>query len=292
MKQRSTFTSCAIAAAVLTLAILLAAPAPGLGQNPYPLAPSGLGNGSSAMPQVLQNVRYDQRLGDTIPLDTPFKDETGANVTLRQYFGQKPVLLTLVYYRCPMLCDELLHGFTGALETMDFTAGDQFNVVTVSFNPREGPADAMQKKAGIMRDYRRPAAAAGWHFLTGTQSSIDALSRSVGFHYVYDPQTQQYAHATGVVLLTPDGRISQYYFGIEFAPRDMHLGIVQASHQRIGTVVDQILLYCYHYDPRTGKYGAIVFNIMRLLAGVVMVLVFGYIGLMLWCDRRRSHALS
>src|SRR5689334_11584459 len=239
-------------------------------------------------PSILDQVGLDQRLNQQVPLDLAFNDESGQAVQLQQYFGQKPVILMLVYYQCPMLCTQVLNGFSGAMVGIRrFDIGREFNVITVSIDPRETPQDAAAAKKRYIQRYRRPTAEAGWHFLTGKKDQIDALAQSLGFRYAWDPEIQQYAHASGIMLLTPSGRISQYYYGIEYAPRDIQLGLIEASKGKIGNVVDQVLLYCYHYDPRQGKYGAAIFNVLRLTA-LATVMALG--GFMLIMFRRDSLA--
>ena len=225
-------------------------------------------------PALLNDVSIEQNLNAQVPLDLAFKDENGRDVRLRDYFGQKPVVLALVYYDCPMLCTEVLNGMTSAFRVLKFDVGKEFNVVTVSFDPKEGPQLAAAKKKTYLGRYDRPGAENGWHFLTGQPNSIQALTKAVGFHYQWDPQTQQYAHATAIMVLTPQGKVAQYFYGVEYSPRDLRLGLIQASHNKIGTLVDQVLLYCYHYDPRSGKYGAIVSRIMSI-AGAITVFVLG-----------------
>jgi protein SCO1/2 len=239
-------------------------------------------------PSILDQVGLDQRLNQQVPLELAFNDESGQAIQLQQYFGQKPVLLMLVYYQCPMLCTQVLNGFTGAMNgIVRFNIGREFNVVTVSIDPRDKPEDAATAKKRYLQRYRRAGAAEGWHFLTGKKDQIDALAQAVGFRYAWDPEIQQYAHASGIMLLTPQGRVAQYYYGIEYAPRDIQLGLIEASKGKIGSVVDQILLYCYHYDPRQGKYGAAIFNVLRLSA-LATVLALG--GFMLIMFRRDSLA--
>jgi protein SCO1/2 len=224
-------------------------------------------------PPGLKHVGIEQHLNQQIPPNLLFRDETGKPVELGEYFGRKPLILNLVYYRCPMLCGEVLSGLESALRILKFDVGREFDVLTVSFDPKETPEMAAAKKAELLKRYGRPGAAAGWHFLTGTQTSIDALTQSAGFEYEYDPKTQQFAHATAILILTPQGRIAQYYYGIEFAPRDLRLGLVQASENKIGTLADQVLLYCYHYDPDQGKYGAIISRILKLAAVATIALL-------------------
>jgi protein SCO1/2 len=240
-------------------------------------------------PQILNEIGIDQKLNGQVPLDLPFKDEYGKDVKLGDYFGKKPVVLALVYYECPMLCTETLNGMVSAFKVLNFDVGKEFEVVTVSFDPKEGPDLALKKKQAYVHQYGRPGADQGWHFLTGPQSSIAALTKAVGFRYAWDNQTQQYAHATGLMVLTPQGRIAQYYYGVEFSPRDLRLGLVEASQEHIGTVVDQVLLYCYHYDPRTGKYGAVITRVLQV-AGVLTILVLGgFMVLMFKIEPRRER---
>ena len=230
---------------------------------------------ANVRPPGLKNVGIEQHLDEQIPLDLTFRDETGKTVRLGDYFGQKPVVLSLVYYRCPMLCSEVLSGMASALRILKFDIGKDFNVLTVSFDPHDTPEIATAKKAEYIKRYGRDGAAGGWHFLTGDQESIDALTKAVGFQYEYDPKTGQFAHTTAIMVLTPKGKIAQYYYGVEYAPKDLRLGLVQASHEKIGTVVDEVLLYCYHYDPATGKYGAVISRILKLAGGATILLLGG-----------------
>jgi protein SCO1/2 len=217
---------------------------------------------------------FDQRLGESVPLDLAFTDEDGRAVKLADYFGKKPVVLSLVYYECPMLCTISLNGLAGALEVLSFVPGQEFEVVTVSFDPEETAALAAAKKKAYMARYRRPEAHAGWHFLTGPKESIEALTRAVGFRYVWDEATRQFAHPAGLLVLTPEGRISHYLFGVEYAPKDLRLALVDAAGGTIGNPVDQLLLYCYQYDPQTGRYSASILNLVRL-GGVLTILGLG-----------------
>lgn len=231
-------------------------------------------------PQILSKVGIDQNLNQQVPLDLAFKDETGRDVKLGDYFGSKPVILSLVYYECPMLCTETLNGMVSAFKVLKFEPGKEFNVVTVSFDPRETPKLAAEKKKNYLRQYGRPGAEQGWHFLTGSQASVDALTKAVGFHYAWDHTTQQFAHATAIMLLTPDGKLAQYYYGVEYSPRDLRLGIVEASKGKTGTLVDQVMLYCFHYDPRSGKYGAVVTRVLQVSGVATIVLLGGFMFLM------------
>lgn len=222
-------------------------------------------------PPGLKHVGIEQNLNQQIPPDLEFRDETGKVVHLSDYFGKKPLILSLVYYRCPMLCSEVLSGLESSLRVLKFNVGQEFDVLTVSFDPHDTPAVATAKKADILNRYGRPGAAQGWHFLTGPQPSIDALTKAAGFEYEYDPKSGQFAHATAIMVLTPTGKIAQYYYGVEFAPKDLRLGLVQASQEKIGNLVDEVLLYCYHYDPDTGKYGPIVSRVLKLAAGATIL---------------------
>lgn len=236
-----------------------------------------------------RDVKFDQRLDEQVPLNTQFRDETGTTVALSNYFNHKPVILALVYYQFPMLCNQVLNGLVGSLKALSFDAGKEFEVVVVSFNPREREDLAAAKKETYVHDYARTNAAQGWHFLTGDPKPIAALTQAVGFHYVYDPMLNQYAHASGVVVLTPKGRIARYFYGIEYSPRDLRFGLIEAAEERIGTPVDQILLLCYHYDPKTGKYGAAVVNSLRLGGALTLLCL---VGLLLALNRRAKHNSS
>jgi protein SCO1/2 len=229
---------------------------------------------ANVRPPGLQNVGIEQHLDEQIPADLSFRDETGKPVRLGDYFGKKPMILNLVYYNCPMLCGEVLSGLEGALRVLKFDVGKEFDVLTVSFDPRETPDMATKKKAEFLKRYGRAGAAEGWHFLTGPQESIDELTKAAGFQYQYDPKTGQFAHATAIMILTPEGKIAQYYYGVDYAPKDLRLGLIQASENKIGTLADQVLLYCYHYDPTTGKYGAIISRVLKL-AGIATLLGLG-----------------
>ena len=238
-------------------------------------------------PPGLEGVGIDQRLNEEVPLDLTFKDEQGKTVRLADYFHDgRPVILNLVYYQCPMLCTEVLNGLTAALKVIRFEPGKQFEIVTLSIDPRETPQLAANKKEMYLKRLGNPNAAQGWHFLTGEQSQIKALADAIGWHYQYDPKLDQFAHAAGIVLVTPQGKIAQYYYGVEYSAKDMRLGIVEASQNKIGSLADEVLLYCYHYDPRTGRYGATIINIMRL-AGITTVLVLG--GALVLLFRSEKH---
>ncbi len=232
-------------------------------------------------PPLLQNVGIAQHLDAQIPADLTFVDDSGKPVKLGGYFGRKPLILNLVYFNCTMLCGQELAGLASAMRLIKFDVGNEFDVITVSFDPRETPAMAAAKKNDYVARYGRANAASGWHFLTGQAPAIDALTKAVGFQYQYDSRTNQYAHATAIVVLTPQGRISRYLYGVDFPPKDLRLALVEASQEKIGNPVDAVLLYCYHYNPQTGKYGAVISNILRL-AGAVTILIIGGMLLILW----------
>lgn len=229
----------------------------------------------TSRPAVLRDVGIDQKLNTQVPLDLEFRDESGRKVRLSEYFDDKPVILTLVYYRCPMLCTLSLNGLVKTMRPLGFTAGKEFTILTISFDPREGPELAAEKKANYLKSYDRPEAAQGWYFLVGDEESIRRLAETVGFRYAYDEATDQFAHASGLILLTPRGRISKYFYGIEYSSNDLRLGLTEASQNKIGSLAEQILLFCYHYDPTTGKYGLAITNIIRLL-GLMTLLALGW----------------
>lgn len=240
-----------------------------------PMSGGIMGAPTNQKPVNLQFVGIDQHLNANVPVDLEFTDELGNPVRLADYFGHgRPVILNLGYYQCPMLCSELLEGLVGSMKALTFNVGKDFDVVTVSFDPRETTEMAAAKKRDIMKRYGRAGADQGWHFLTGKADQINALTKAVGFQYQFDPKTEQYAHAAAIVMLTPDHMISGYFYGVEFSPKDLRLGLVQASQNKIGDIGDQVLLYCYHYDPRSGKYGAIVSNILKL-GGLATILILG-----------------
>jgi protein SCO1 len=228
-----------------------------------------------ALPGALQGVGIDQKLDEQVPLNLRFRDEFGRTVPLSTYFqSKKPVILAPVYYRCPMLCTQILNGLESALKAVSFDPGKEFEVVAFSFDPKDTPELAASKKQMYLRRYGRAGTANGWHFLTGDEANIKPLMDAVGFHYKYDPKTDQYAHASGIMVLTPEGHLSRYFYGVEYSARDLRLGLVEASRNKIGNPADELLLFCYHYDPATGKYGAVAMNMVRF-AGAAFVLVCG-----------------
>lgn len=246
--------------------------------------------GEDRRPPILRNVRIDQRLGQPVPLDAIFQDESARPARLEQYFGRKPVILVLAYYNCPMLCTQVFNGLVSALRVLAFDVGREFEIVAVSFDPRDRPRDAAAKKKAYVDAYGRRGAAAGWHFLTGGPAAIERLTQAVGFRYTYDQDLGQFAHASGIFVLTPEGKLSRYFYGIEYAPRDLRLALVEASSNRIGTPVDRILLYCYHYDPKIGRYGAAVMNMVRLSGVGAVLALTAFLWAMGRRDRRRDAA--
>jgi len=240
---------------------------------------------ANTRPPRLENVGITQHLDGQVPPDLIFRDETGKTVNLGNYFGRKPLILNLVYYNCTMLCGEALAGLSSAMRLIKFDVGNEFDVVTVSFDPRETPEMAAAKKRDYVGRYGRANAAAGWHFLTGPPESIDALSKAVGFQYQFDAKSNQFAHATAIMVLTPQGRLSRYFYGVDFPPKDLRMGLVEASQGKIGNAVDAVLLYCYHYNPESGKYGAMVGNILRLAAAATILLLGGLLFILWRLDR-------
>jgi protein SCO1 len=240
---------------------------------------------ANTRPPRLENVGIEQHLDAQVAPDLTFRDETGKTVKLGDYFGSKPLILNLVYYNCTMLCGEALAGLSSAMRLVKFDVGKEFDVITVSFDPRETPEMAAAKKVDYVKRYGRPNAAAGWHFLTGQAEAINALTKTVGFQYQYDEKTNQYAHATAIMVLTPQGRISRYFYGVDFPPKDLRMGLVEASEGKIGNAVDAVLLYCYHYNPESGKYGAMVGNILRLAAAATILLLGGLLFILWRLDR-------
>lgn len=257
----------------------------------FALASTGLGQASGpplpdGRPPILRDVGIEQRLGRPLPLDAIFQDESGRAVRLGQYFEKRPVILVLAYYDCPMLCTEVLNGLLSSLRTLSFDPGKDFEIVTISFDPREKPTDAAAKKKAYVDAYHRPGAAGAWHFLTGGSGSIERVTSAVGFRYKYDESRGQFAHAAAIYIATPEGVLSRYFYGIDYAPRDLRLGLIEASQHRIGNPVDQILLYCYHYDPKVGRYGAVVMNMVRV-GGVAVVLILSTFLFVMWRRERR-----
>ncbi|HEX8247734.1 MAG TPA: SCO family protein [Pyrinomonadaceae bacterium] len=295
MKKSSAFLAVLRLKLLLSFCILaFAAFAYGQGQHynsplysPRTYDPAQTQTTSNGLPKTLQEVGIEQKLNEPLPLDTEFKDENGNAVKLGEYFGKgRPVILALVYYECPMLCNEVLNGLTGSLKGNSLDAGKDFDVVAISFDARENdkPDLAKNKKAGYMRRYERAGTENGWHFLTGTQSAIDTVTEAVGFTYQWDERSQQFAHMGGIMIATPEGKLARYFYGIDYAPLDLKLGLMESAQNKIGTKVDQLMLYCYHYDPSTGSYGFAILRAMRLAA----VLTLLGIGTMLFVFWRRN----
>ena len=284
--MRSSYQLKPLTLAVATLLLLVASAAAQAMRGGGIMAPP-----ASQRPPGLDNVGIEQHLNEQIPPELGFRDETGQTVRLKDYFGKKPIILNLAYFNCQMLCPEVLSGLTVALRGLKFNVGREFEILTISFDPRETPEMAAEKKQQYLARYGRKGVEQGWHFLTGQQDAIAALTKAVGFQYQYDPKTQQFAHTTAIILLTPQGKIAQYYYGVEYSPKDLRLGLVEASQNKIGNLADAILLYCYHYDPATGRYGAVIMRVLRLAAVATMIFLGGFIVLMLRRDSfHAAHA--
>jgi protein SCO1/2 len=239
-------------------------------------------------PTPLSHVTIEQKLNSQLPLDAPFRDEKGNTIPLGAYFGKRPVVLALVYYQCPMLCTQILNGMVRAAKTLTFTPGKDYDVVAISFDARETPKDAAEKKAVYMKDYGHPETADGWHFLTGSPDSIKRVTEAVGFRYVWDVHTAQFAHASAIYVLTPQGRLSRYFYGIDYSPKDMRLGLVEASQNKIGNPVDQILLFCYHFDPHSAKYTPFALGILRVAGAATVLTLGGFVFIMLRRENRQK----
>jgi protein SCO1/2 len=252
----------------------------------------GVAWADSSLSAPVRDVGIDQRLNEQVPLDLSFRDERGHIVRLSDFCDGKPIILVLAYYRCPMLCTQVLNGLVDGLRGVPFGAGAQFHVVIVSFDPREGPELAAAKKASYIESYGRPGAESGWHFLTGEQDAIDRLTQAVGFRYVYDPKQDQFAHASGIVVLTPSGKIARYFYGIRFPARDLRLALVEASEGKVGSPVDQILLLCYHYDPASGKYTPAVMGLVRAAGAFTLLLLGAFLGKAWHRDWRKRRNLA
>ena len=247
---------------------------------------------SSQVPAALREIGFDQNLDQRVPLDVTFRDERGATVRLGDYFGKRPVVLVFAYYDCPMLCTQVINGLSSALGVLSLKPGQDFEIVTVSFNPADTPASASAKKAMYLERYKREGAAESWHFLTGDPPSIERLTKAAGFRYVWDATTKQFAHPSGIIVLTPDGRLARYLFGIEYGPRDLRYALVEASDGRVGNAADALLLYCYHYDPMTGRYGFVVMRALRLAGGLTVLALAGFVFVMLRREKRGSARLA
>ncbi len=239
---------------------------------------------ASNVPPQFKDVTFKQRLGDRLPLDVHFKDESGRDVALGEYFGKKPVVLSFVYYQCPMLCTQVMNGISSSLKVLSFTAGKEFDVVLVSFDPRDTPEAANAKKRAHLDHWNVRDTADGWHFLTGDEDAIRRVTSAAGFTYQWDAQSQQFAHVSGLLVANPDGTLSRYFYGVEFSPRDLRLALVDSGNGKVGSVIDELLLYCFQYDPAHGRYGAVFMNMLRLGGVVTVGFIVGFIVLM----RRRE----
>ncbi len=276
---------------LLTLAILLSCPSL-FGQALGPASQASGVNPNSKLPPVLQKVGIDQKLSAQVPLDVPFQNAQGETVTLRQYLdgGNRPVVLSLVYYNCPMLCPRGLDALSNSLGLMTLDPGKDYQVITVSFDPRDTPQTSAHQKQMQVQKLNRNGAEQAWHFLTGSESSIQQLTQSVGFRYQWDPQSKQFAHATALILLTPQGKVSKYFYGIDYSPTDLRLGLVQASGEKIGSFVDPILLFCCEYNPMTGRYDLLISRVLALCAAITVLLLGGLVIFMFRFDRKRKDS--
>ncbi|MCC6989440.1 MAG: SCO family protein [Acidobacteria bacterium] len=277
-----TFTRYVLASAALAVmahvSVLAQGNAPGLRPEAGPP--------SNATPQALQQVKFDQKLDAQLPADATFKDDTGKTVRLGDYFGERPVVLAFVYYECPMLCNQILNGLVSGVGVLDQTVGTDFDVVAISFDARETPTQAAAKKATYLDRYQRPGSERGWHFLTGDEATIKRVTDTAGFQFAWDAASQQFAHASGIIVTTPEGKLSRYLFGIEYPPRDLKFALMESSAGKIGSVVDQVLLYCYHYEPATGSYSLVAMNAVRMGGVVTMVALLGFVAISLRRDNR------
>lgn len=271
------------AAAIVIAAAPVTAQMNGAPSTGYKVEP---GMTSSTVPTALREIGFDQNIDKPIPLDVPFRDETGREVRIGDYFGKRPVVMVFAYYDCPMLCTQVINGLSSALNVLSLQPGKDFEIVTVSFNPKDTPATASAKKAMYLERYKREGAAASWHFLSGDQPSIDRLTKAAGFRYVWDEQTKQFAHPTGVIVLTPQGKLARYLFGIEYGPRDLRYALVEASDGKVGNVSDTLLLYCYHYDPTTGRYGVEIMRALRIVGAATVFGIGAFIVVMIRKERR------
>ncbi len=255
--------------------------------QPPPGADATPMQGAGVRPDIFRDVALDQKLGDSIPLDLTFRDEHGQPVVLRSFFGTRPVILTLVYYQCPMLCTQVLNAVTRSVKLISLNMGEDYEIVTVSIDPTETPVLAEAKHQLYSGMYERAGAVNGWHFLTGDQAQIKQLAAAVGFRYAYDPGSRQFAHPSGIMVLTPEGKLARYFYGISYPSRDLRLGLVEASEGKIGTPVDQVLLYCYHYDPATGKYGLLISRVIQISGGLTILALGALLAFLFRFERQR-----
>jgi protein SCO1 len=264
----------AITAGVCALGLLIAGPGNALAQQPnfFTGFSEPEGPPSDLKPEQLKEVTFKQRLNEPLPLDETFKDEYGRTVRLGQYFNQsRPVVLAFVYYRCPMLCSQVMRGISSSLRALTtMSAGQEFEVVLISFDPRDTPAAALKKKQEHLAQWRAENTSGGWHMLTGDEAAIERVTKAAGFTYQFDPVTGQFAHVSGVLVATPQGKLHRYFYGVEYSPKELRMALVDSGQGKVGSLIDELLLYCYHYDPETGRYGATVMNLVRL-GGVLTV---------------------
>lgn len=272
-----------------TVGVLLLIPALAWAQPSGPISVPPPGPAALETIPMLREVGIDQHLNGSLPLDAPFTNHAGQPVTFRQLLTTRPVVLALVYYECPMLCTQVLNGLEGSLEALAFTIGKEYDLIAVSFDPGETPSMAEEKRKNFLHRYGRKGVESFVHFLTGREESIKQLTSAVGFRYAYDAAIDQYAHPAAITLLTPDGRISRYLYGIEFAPKDLKFGLMDASGGQIGRVTDQMLLFCYSYDPESGRYGFAIMSVIRLAGAATALALVGYI---IWSVRRERHGSS
>ena len=256
---------------------------------------TGSSAGSAAMEAnaslaILNDVGISQNIGEQLPLDLTFRDEDGNDVTLAQLYRGKPIILSLVYFECPMLCTEVLNGLNRSLRPLEFSVGDDFDMISISFDPRETPALASEKKYQYVTSYNRDNASDGWHFLTGDAESIEAVTEAVGFRYTYDDAAEQFAHGSAIMVTTPKGVVSHYFFGIEYPTNDIRLALIEASDEKLGSVYDQVMLYCFHYDPQTGKYGVVIMNVLRVSGLATVALMRTFMFVMIRRDRKKKAA--
>ncbi len=284
------FASAAAAFAAVAVTLIAAPAAAQMTGTPVAGYLTAPGVSSSSMPTALREIGFDQNIDQKLPLDATFRDESGQTVTLGSYYGKRPVLLAFIYYECPMLCTQVLNAMTATISTMSLDAGKDFELVLVGIDPRETPAQAAAKKTEYLRRYKREGAEAGWHFLTGDEPQIQRVAKAAGFRYAWDEQTQQYAHPTGIIVTTTDGRLARYLFGIEYGARDLNLSLVEASEGKVGSFADQLLLFCYHYDPMTGRYGIYVMRTLRVAAVATVLLIGTFIVVMVRREKSQQNA--
>lgn len=275
-------------AALVLLALPIAAQQSGLSE--IGSSQAGSSQAAAAQPALLNGVGISQEMNRQVPAGLTFRDETGKTVHLADYFGKRPIVLSLVYLNCPYMCTEVLNGELRALQGMSLTLGKDYDAISVSFDPKDGPKEAALKSRIYTGMYERPSAPGQWHFLTGDQQSITALTDSVGFHYAYDSPSGQYAHATAMMILTPQGRVARYYYGVQYPARDVRLGLVEASEGKIGTPTDAALLFCYHYDPETGKYGLVIANVLKIAGALTILLLGAFLWFMFRAEKIRHEA--